>query len=159
MMTALCVVVGLVCKTYMTFGAIRVTFENIPVLLAGMVLGPIYGAVVGIASDLVSAPLSGFGVNPVITLGAASVGFVGGFVWKYLFKKKSFLSSLTSVLSAHVIGSMLVKSIGLYMYAYPVQMLLLRIPLYLAIGLVESYVVYVLTRNKAISKFSEEVKK
>ena len=31
MMTALCVVIGLVCKTYLTFGAIRITFENLPV--------------------------------------------------------------------------------------------------------------------------------
>lgn len=159
MMTALCVVIGLVCKTYMTFGAIRITFENIPVILSGMILGPVYGAVVGVASDLVSAPLSGYGINPVITLGSAAVGFVGGFVWKKLFKTKNFVASLASVLSAHAVGSMLVKSIGLYMYAYPLPVLLLRIPLYLAIGLIESYLVFCITKNKAISKFSEGVKK
>jgi ECF transporter S component (folate family) len=159
MMTALSVVVALVCKSYFTFGAIRITFENLPVILSGVILGPVYGAVVGVASDLISAPLSGFGINPVITLGAASVGFVGGLVFKCLPKGAKFVSSLASVMSAHIVGSMIVKSLGLLMYAYPLQMILLRIPLYSAIGLAEGYLVYCILKNKAISKFSEEVKK
>ena len=159
MMTALCVVIGLVCKTYLTFGAIRITFENLPVLLAGIVLGPVYGAVVGIASDLISAPLSGFGINPVITLGAALIGFVSGILSNHVLKKKSFLSITASCITAHSVGSMLVKSAGLLMYSYPIQMVLLRVPLYLAIGAVESYFIYCLLKNKAILNFSNEVKK
>jgi ECF transporter S component (folate family) len=159
MMTALSVVVALVCKSYFTFGAIRITFENLPVILSGVILGPVYGAVVGVASDLISAPLSGFGINPVITLGAATVGFVAGLVFKCLPKNLKFVSSLASVMSAHIVGSMIVKSLGLLMYAYPLQMILLRIPLYSAIGLAEGYLVYCILKNKAISKFSEEVKK
>lgn len=159
MMTALSVVIALVCKTYFTFGAIRITFENLPVILSGVILGPFYGAVVGIASDLISAPLSGFGINPVITLGAATVGFVAGLVFKFLPKGAKFVSSLASVMSAHIVGSMIVKSLGLLMYAYPLQMIFFRVPLYSAIGLAESYLVFCILKNKAISKFSEEVKK
>ena len=159
MMTALSVVIGLVCKTYLTFGAIRITFENLPVVLSGVLLGPVYGAVVGAASDLISAPLSGFGINPVITLGAATVGFVGGLVFKCLPKRAKFISSLASVMSAHIVGSMIVKSLGLLMYAYPLQTIFFRVPLYAAIGLAESYLVFCILKNKAISQFSEEVKR
>lgn len=159
MMTALSVVIGLVCKTYFTFGAVRITFENVPIILSGMILNPVYGAVVGIASDLVSAPLSGFGVNPVITLGSASVGFVGGLVFKLLPKSKKLVLTVCSVMSAHIVGSMIVKSLGLLMYSYPIQSILLRVPLYTAIGIAESYIIFCILKNKAISKFSEEVKK
>lgn len=149
LMTALCIIIGLVCKRFLTFGAIRITFENIPVLLAGIWLGPVCGAAVGMAADLISAPLSGFGINPVITLGAASIGAVSGIVFKYVFKRKiTFLSLMLSVLSAHTVGSMVVKSLGLYFMGYAWQLLAARIPLYIAIGLAESYIIYILLKNK-----------
>lgn len=150
MMTALCVVIGLFCKTYFTFGAIRITFENIPVILSGIVLGPFFGAAVGIASDLVSAPLSGFGINPIITLGSASIGFLSGVLSSRVVKKLNFVSVLVCVLSAHFVGSMIIKSLGLLIYAYPLPMLLVRVPLYIAIGAIESYIIYVILRNKQV---------
>ena len=81
LLTALSVAIGWVCKTYFTFGAIRVTFESMPVLLAGMMLGPFAGLAVGVASDLVSCLLSGYGVNPVITVGAGLIGIVSGIIY------------------------------------------------------------------------------
>lgn len=159
LMTALCVVIGWVCKTYMTFGAIRITFENLPVLLAGFVLGPVYGAAVGAASDLISAPLSGFGVNPVITLGAAVIGAVSGIFSCYIYKRKAFPQILLASLSAHVLGSMIIKSLGLLMYSYPWQVLVMRVPLYLAIGTVEAYLIYVLLKNRQLSDMAKGVMK
>ncbi len=157
LLTALCVVIGWVCKTYMTFGAIRITFENLPVLLAGFVLGPVYGAAVGAASDLISAPLSGFGVNPVITLGAAAIGAVSGVFSRYIYIRKGFLQTLLASLSAHALGSMIIKSLGLWMYNYAWQLLLMRVPLYLAIGTVEAYLIYVLLKNRQLSDMSKEL--
>lgn len=159
LMTALCIVIGLVCKRFLTFGAIRVTFENLPILLAGFLLGPIYGGAVGMAADLVSAPLSGFGINPVITLGAASVGVIAGLFSGYVIKTKGFLYTFLATISSHLVGSMIIKSLGLFMYGYTWQMLALRIPLYFVIGIAEAYAVHILLRNKRILNLVGEGRK
>lgn len=151
LLTAMSVVIGMICKTYFTFGAIRITFDNLPVLLAGILLGPVWGGAVGAASDLVTAPLSG-SVNPMITLGAAAIGIISGFLGKRALKKKTFMSVLLSVMPSHVIGSMIIKSIGLwYFYGYQLPLLLPRIPLYLGIGLIEAYIIYIIIKNPRLS--------
>lgn len=155
LMTALCVVIGWFCKSYFTFGAIRITFENVPVLIAGMFLGPVYGAAAGAASDIISALLSGYDINPIITVGAASIGAVAGLLYRYIIKWKGFTAIMLSALSAHAVGSMLIKSVGLYLYGYPLPTIFLRVPLYLAIGLAESYMIWLISRNKLISSAFE----
>lgn len=150
LMTALSVMIGMFCKSYLTFGAIRITFDNLPVLLAGVLLGPVYGGVVGMTADLITAPVSG-SVNPFITLGAATVGIIAGALGRYLLKDKSFTRVLITVIPAHVVGNMIIKSFGLwYFYGYAVQLCLLRIPLYLAIGLAETYLIYIILKNKQL---------
>lgn len=150
LMTALCVVIGWFCKAYFTFGAIRITFENLPILLTGILLGPAYGAAVGIASDIISALLTGFSINPVITFGAASVGVVSGLLSRYVFKEKGFLRALLVSLSSHLVGSVCVKSFGLWMYGYSLAVLWVRLPLYIAIGTAEAYLIYIICRNKRL---------
>ena len=158
-MTAMSVVIGLVCKAYFTFGAIRITFDNLPVLISGILLGPVYGGAVGAAADLITAPITG-SVNPLITLGAASVGIVSGCLSRFVMKRKGFLSVLSAVMPSHVIGSMIIKSLGLwYFYGYAVPLLLPRIPLYFAIGLIETYIIYIVLKNPRLSSAFEGVKK
>ncbi len=152
LMTAMSVVIGLFCKSYLTFGAVRVTFDNLPVLISGVFLGPFYGLAVGAASDLITAPITG-SVNPIITVGAASVGLISGVLGKMMRNKKGYLWVLSAVMPAHVVGSMLIKSFGLwYFYGYTLPLILPRIPLYLCIGLVESYIIYILIKNPRFKK-------
>ena len=157
-MTALSVVIGWVCKTYLTFGdgSIRITFENTPVILAGIWLGPIVGAVVGAASDVISALLSGYSINPIITVGAASVGLASGLVFRLLKNGKGMLKIASSVFSAHVLGSVAIKSYGLYLYGYAVIMQV-RVPLYIGIALAETYIIYILYKNKGVSSQVERM--
>lgn len=153
LLTALSVIIGFVCKTYLTFGAIRITFENLPILLAGLAFGPVVGALVGAASDIVSCLASGFSVTPLITVGAACVGLCAGLFSRYVFKKRSYPSLLAVALLSHAVGSMLVKSIGLYLMGYySIPVLLYRIPLYIGISFAESYLIYILLKNKQIEK-------
>ena len=139
MMTALSIVIGIFCKTVLNFGngLFRITFENLPIILTGIVLGPIAGGVVGLASDLVSYMLSGqsYPLNIVVTLGATAIGVLSGLMSKYVVKRKCKAQIILSASVAHIIGSMLIKSIGLYQF-YGI-LVLWRIPLYLVIASVE----------------------
>ena len=153
LMVAVCVVIGWICKSYFTFGTVRVTFDNFPLMLVGILLGPVWGAVVGIASDLVSCLMSGFAVNPIITLGAASVGLVSGLVSRYIIKGRKFAPLLLVSLLSHAVGSVVIKSIGLWtIYRYPFYAVVgPRIPLYIVIAAVEAYFMYVILKNRRLN--------
>ena len=60
MLTALSIVIGIFCKNFLNFGMglFRITFENFPIILSGIMFGPWVGAFVGIASDVLSYILS-----------------------------------------------------------------------------------------------------
>ena len=60
MLVAMSVVIGIFCKSVLNFGGglFRITFENLPIIISGLLFGPIVGGVTGIASDLISYLLS-----------------------------------------------------------------------------------------------------
>lgn len=155
LMVALCVVIGWVCKSYFTFGAVRVTFDNFPLMLTGILLGPVAGAAVGVASDLISCVMSGYAINPIITLGAALVGASSGIISRYIIKGRKFPQILVISLLSHLVGSVIIKSAGLYtIYGYSYFVLLgMRAPLYVCIGAAEAYFVYILLKNRFVSSF------
>ena len=82
MLTAMSVVIGMVCKTFMNYGngMFRITFENLPIIMAGILFGPIIGGFVGAAADLVSYFLSpqAFPPNFIVTAGAITLGVLSG---------------------------------------------------------------------------------
>ena len=139
MLVAMSVVIGIFCKTYLNFGMglFRITFENLPIIVSGILYGPIVGAIVGVASDLVSYLLSPqtYPPNLVVTAGAALIGAVSGIVSRFIVKKKGKRQIIISGMLAHVTGSMIVKTVGLYQF-YGV-LVLWRIPLYIVIASVE----------------------
>lgn len=147
------VAIGWVCKTYLTFGAIRVTFENIPIILSGILFGPGVGCIVGILSDAVSCVTSpNPALNPIISAGAALIGIIPGIISRYVIKKNRLIGVPVCVFLAHIVGSMIVKSIGLYVFfGYGFEVLWMRIPLYLAISVGESVIIYSMLKNKYIS--------
>jgi ECF transporter S component (folate family) len=58
-------------------GFVRFNLGSLPVLLAGILFGPWAGFVVGMVADIIGGVLAGYAINPLITLGAASIGLVG----------------------------------------------------------------------------------
>ena len=158
MLTAMSVVIGIFCKSMLNFGAglFRITFENLPILMAGIMFGPVVGGIVGLAADIVSYFLSGqiYPLNLVVTLGAMSVGVVSGFLAKYVFKKHGYARIIFPSAIAHVVGSMIIKPIGLFaIYGLPV---LWRIPLYFVIAPLEITILCVIYRNKLVKKLMEK---
>ena len=132
--------------------SIRLSFENLPILLAGIFLGPLWGGVVGITADLIGCAVMSYAVNPIITLGAALVGVLSGVMARAVTPRDRVISVwgiYLTVAVAHIVGSMTVKSIGLAIYfSTPIEVLLWRVPVYLLIGALEGSILLLLTRNR-----------
>ncbi|MBR2465244.1 MAG: folate family ECF transporter S component [Clostridia bacterium] len=142
---------------------IRISFENLPVLLAGISMGPIVGALVGTVADLLGCVLYGYSINPIVTLGAASVGLVSGLLARYVVKKSLLAKVAVSVSLAHLVGSVLIKSAGLaawylakYEFGY-LEFLGWRFLNYVIVGVAECLVLYLLLRNRAFAKQIKEM--
>ena len=160
MLGALSVVIGIFCKNFLNFagGLFRITFENFPIILSGILFGPAVGAAVGIVSDMVSYFLStqSFAISPIVTLGAALVGAVSGIVSNYIIKKRGRLQVIASVVAAHAIGSLAVKTFGIFAY-YDLSygmMLLYRLPTYTVIAALEASAICLILRHKAFRKYT-----
>ena len=154
MLTAMSVVIGILCKNFLNFGGglFRVTFENLPIIMGGLLFGPIIGGIIGAASDLLSYIFSAqiYPPNLVVTAGAISVGVVSGVMSRYVVKKKGTLQIIVSGGLAHVVGSMIIKPIGLYQfYSWAV---LFRIPLYFLIAPIEIALICVLFSRKSFCR-------
>lgn len=155
-MSGLLIAMSIVLGKFLAFNigtSIRISFENLPVLMAGIFFGATVGGIVGLGADLIGCIMAGYAINPVITFGAFSIGFLSGLVSHHILKKnRSFPATSCSVLSAHVVGSMLIKSIGMRLYYHtPWEVLTMRIPIYIATGFLETYIIYLLLQNKAFS--------
>ena len=159
MLAAMSVVIGMFCKSFLNFGGglWRVTFENLPIILAGIFLGPITGGMVGIVSDLTSYLLSPqiYPPNLIVTLGACTVGVVSGLMARFVIRRHSEKQIILSAAAAHILGSMIIKPIGLYQfYQWAV---LVRIPLYLVIAPLEIFLLCLLWRQKSFRKLFEKM--
>ncbi len=161
MLMAMSVVIGIFCKTVLNFadGLFRVTFENLPIILSGVIYGPAVGALVGAGSDLISYLLSAqaYPPNLIVTLGATMVGAVSGIVSKYVVKKSGNMQLILSGAMAHIVGSMIIKPIGLFQFYS--WLVLWRIPLYLVIMPVEVLILCLLYKNGAVRKLLERTRR
>ena len=137
----------------------RFSLENLPLLLAGLYLGPLAGAAVGAVADLVGCLLVGYAINPIITLGAVSIGLISGLIAKFA-KCKGVLSLFFSVALAHFMGSVLIKTLGLYVYyGSPfLPTMAWRTVIYLFTGLVEFTVLFLLSKNQAFEKQMDRIR-
>ena len=150
--------VSIVMGKYLAFGVgdiLRFSFENLPVLFAGIAFGPIAGLLVGAVADLVGCLLVGYAVNPLVTVGAALIGLVGGAVYRLAFLfgiKRRSTRIILSVALGHLIGSVAVKTLGLAIfYSMPIPVLMLwRILNYAIVGLLEGVILVALMQNKSL---------
>ena len=154
MLTSMSVVIGILCKNFLNFGGglFRVTFENLPIIMGGLLFGPIIGGIIGAASDLLSYIFSAqiYPPNLIVTAGAISVGAISGLVSRYVVKKKGTAQIIASGGLAHIVGSMIIKPIGLFQfYSWAV---LFRIPLYFIIAPIEIALICVLFSRKSFCR-------
>ena len=154
MLAAMGVVIGIFCKNFLNFGngLFRITLENFPIMIAGIAFGPLAGACVGAVADIISYMLStqSFAISPVVTLGAAMVGAVSGWVSHYVIKREGNARVIVSVAAAHLVGSIIIKSLGLFMYYE--WLVLWRIPTYVLIAALEAGLLCYLYKRPAFTK-------
>ncbi|MBQ9784108.1 MAG: folate family ECF transporter S component [Clostridia bacterium] len=151
---------SIVCGKYLAINAgpvMRFSFENLPILFAGVVLGPVWGALVGAVADLIGCVLVGYAINPVVTLGAILVGLGGGVAYRVAPRLPHAVRLSLGVLTGHLLGSVLVKTWGLSVfYDMPFYVLLLwRLLNYAIVGGVEFSLLYFLLKNKAVRRLCE----
>lgn len=95
----------------------RFSIEAVPIILAGILFGPLPGALVGFAADFVGCLFSPFGYNPIFSLPPILYGLFGGLFRHRIAEKNSLLWLITAVLCPVVLGSILYQSATLaYMY-------------------------------------------
>ena len=127
---------------------IRISFSNIPLILASILVSPVIGATAGVVSDIVGCFISGYAPFPLLTLAPLVMGFLPGAI---LNKKDSysFFKVLFAVVITHVIASVFITTFGLsVMRGTPfVPMLITRLP---SIGInlvIDTVVVYILLKT------------
>ena len=131
------------------------TFENLPIIFAGVAFGPFVGAAVGIVADVVSCICStNPSVNPLITVGAASVGFISGAVARWIIKRRGGLQIALSVSMAHIIGQVIIKSIAkMIWFGMPKEGVLLGLGISVVVGSIEFFAIkYLLSRKVIVSQ-------
>ena len=95
----------------------RFSIEAVPIYLAGMLFGPMAGALVGFSSVLVGCLFSGYGYNPLFCLPPILYGVFGGLLRRWLMGKPSLPRLAVSFLPPVVLGSILWQSAALsYVY-------------------------------------------
>ena len=144
MLTAVGVVIGMICKNFMTFNIYyRFTLENLPVIFSGLVFGPAVGAGVGAGADIISCLCStNPALNPVITLGAAAVGFCAGIVPRYIIKKPVMSQIVLAEILAHAVGQVGIKSLAkMLMFGMPAWGIFIGVGVSIVAGTVECFLI------------------
>lgn len=90
----------------------RISFEAIPIFLAGMLFGPVAGVLVGFISDFIGAIMS-YGFNPVFCIPPILYGLCGGLFRPMIRRSGSILQIALAFLPAVVLGSILYQSCAL----------------------------------------------
>lgn len=141
----------------------RFSLENTPIILSGIAFGPGAGALVGLVADLVGCIMVGYTINPLVALGAVVIGLISGFVPRVLTKIKinDKLKLVITVAIAHLIGSVLIKTLGLSAYYdMPFMILMLwRVLNYLIVGILDGVVIHVLLGRREIDRQIKELTK
>ncbi len=157
MLAAMSTVLGIVCKNFFTVDIYyRFTVENMPVILSGLLFGPVVGAMVGVCADLVSCLCSANpAVNPLISLGAAMVGAMAGLA-PYIIKKKGALQTGLAVLLAHLVGQVTIKSIAKIAFmGMPWYGIFIGLGVSVVVGTLEFVVINLVRSSRGISELLE----
>ena len=155
---AFLVALSIVCGKFLAIPVgeiLRFSFENLPILFAGLAFGPVAGVLVGVSADLLGCVLRGYAVNPWVTAGAVLIGLIAGLGGVLLRRLPLVWRVVVTTLVAHLVGSVLVKTIGLSVYyAFPLwELMLWRLLNYVLVGVAEAVLLYGLLSHPGVRRF------
>lgn len=161
--SALLVAISIVCGKLLAFNVgfiLRFSFENMPIILASMAFGPLIGGITAVAADLIGCLIVGYEINPLVTAGALLIGLISGFMCRVTGKLPMPVRVILSVLPAHTVGSVLVKTFGLAkFYEMPFWTLVAWRGLnYAIIATLEILLLYYLFKSKSVNSQLERIK-
>lgn len=149
LLTAVSIVLTRFCVIYLT-ETLRISFGNIPIIMAGIIFGPVAGALTGLAADLVGAVfLSGLGWYPPLTLTAILMGIIPGLMKKLIINKLSLPRVVVVTTVSNLIGTIVWSTLCLHwMYSSPILALIpVRLPFYICIAVMEAVIIFVLFKT------------
>lgn len=88
----------------------RFSIEAVPIILAGLLFGPLAGGVVGLVGDAVGTLFSGYGYNPFFAVPPFLIGLCAGLLRFLVDRKLTYLRVLAAFLPAVILGSVLWQS-------------------------------------------------
>jgi ECF transporter S component (folate family) len=148
MLIAVSIILSRLLGFYIT-PSLRISFEYFPIILAGILFGPICGGIVGALADFLGAILFGIGFFPPLTVGPILAGVIAGIIAKLIFKgdikwwKIVIASCVADLLGNYIWGSLALH----WLYHSPFFVLLgARLPVKLAVTAVDAFLNVVLVK-------------
>ena len=157
LLTALSVVLARV-LTLIPAETTRISLEAVPIVLSGLLFGPIPGAVVGFAADLIGCLFSPFGYNPIFCVPPILYGLLAGAVRRYVTDRPALLRPALAFFPAAIVGSVLWQSMALALVyggdakqAFFLAKLVSRSIQFALTGTVDTLIVWLLLRRGALN--------
>lgn len=157
LLTAMSVVLARV-LTLIPAETTRISLEALPIVLGGLLCGPIPGALVGFAADLIGCLFSPFGYNPIFCLPPILYGLLAGLVRRYVLEKSTLPRTALAFFPAALLGSVLWQSMALALVyggdakqAFFLTKLVSRSIQFALTASVDTLIVWLLLRRGALS--------
>ncbi len=144
-LAALSVVLSLYPFTFYLTESIRISFREVPILLASIALGPLFGGLCAFIADLCGTLVTGLGWNPILTIPAVLIGVLPGLLFRLFAKRMPTLPALSlSIGLTDVCVPILLTTLLLsLLYGQPYLVLLAaRTPLYLVMALIQTFAAF-----------------
>ena len=91
----------------------RFSIEAVPIFIAGMLFGPLPGALTGFAADFIGCLFSPYGYNPIFCLPPILYGLWAGLLRGFVWQKPTVWRVALAVFPAALCGSVLWQSAAL----------------------------------------------
>ncbi len=143
----------------------RFSLEAVPILLAGLLFGPLPGGAVGFAADLIGCLFSPYGYNPIFCLPPILYGLWAGLVRRYVWEKPTVWRVALAVFPAALCGSVLWQSMALALVyggeaklPFFLTRLAARSVQFAVTGCIDTVLVWLLARRNALAPVLQRMK-
>lgn len=143
----------------------RFSLEAVPILLAGLLFGPVPGAAVGFAADFIGCLFSPYGYNPIFCLPPILYGLWAGLLRGYVWARPTVWRVALAVFPAALCGSVLWQSAALALVyggeaklAFFLTRLASRSIQFAVTGVIDTAAVWLLLRRNVLSPVVHRLK-